>query len=308
MAHLSTMTPKALDEWVTERYIKVWDERYKWRIYTELCEVTNSNRAFEEYWEVSGLGTFALKVEGNAIQYDDPVEGLRKRVTFSVYGLGYRVTEEMRDDDRWDVVTAAADDLANSGMDHQERLAHEPWNEAFVNTNFSALDGVAMISTSHTSLKGGGTRSNRLNPDADLSDSSMEAMLTMMQLTVDDQGRYIPFRPNLAVFHPNEQWEFARITDSQYRPGTADNDINTMSSSRTGLKGINNGQGDPYLTDTDAWFLMDTRHKPVKWFDRKKLTPDTGTDFDTKDWKKTMHYRAGVATITWEGVAGTSGS
>jgi hypothetical protein len=296
------MSPLALEEWTTKRFLNAYAERKHKRIRDKITKIATSQRAFEEHWEVSGLGTFALVGEGSPIPYDVPVQGNRRRIFHLKYGLGYRVTEEMRDDDRWDVVTAMADDLIESGMDHQERIAHAPWNDAFAGASFATLDDVAFVSTSHTSLKGGGTRSNRLSPDADIAPETVEALLTQASLTVDEQGRFIPFDPDCLLTHPNQQWEVRRIFESTLRPGTADNDTNVLT-----------GMGkefifSPYLSDTDAWFMFQRKYMMVLWYDRKKMTTQTGADFDTKDTKTTVHYRAGQGVPKWEGVFGTSGN
>lgn len=302
--HFSTMTPEALAEWATDRFLNHFRAHRQKMIFDKIVKRKNSNRAYEEHWEVSGLGTFAVVPEGTPIPYDEPVQGNRARITHTKYGLGYRVTEEMRDDDRWDVVSQMADDLMDAGRDHQERIGHRPWNTAFDTTTYTTLDGAAFISTTHTSLKGGGTRSNALSPAADLTPEAVEALLTQASLMVDEQGRYIPFNPTNLFTHVNNRWEAERIFESQYRPFSADNDINVLANNRLGT----NMLFSPYLTDTDAFFLFDREAMMVLWFDRKKMTPATGTDFDTQDVKTTVRYRAGVGVPKWEGVFGSQGA
>jgi hypothetical protein len=296
------MTPEALEEWATKRFLNAFSNRREKMIRNKVTKIASSQRAFEEHWEMSGLGTFALIPEGGPVPYDVPVQGNRRRLFHMKYGLAYRVTEEMREDDRWDVVTAMADDLIDSGMDHQERIAHGPWNDATAGSSFVTLDGVAFVSTAHTSLKGGGTRSNRLSPDADLAPESIEALLTQARLTVDEQGRFLNFRPTTLLTHPNQEWEAQRILESSLRPGTADNDTNVLN--RLGIKTIFS----PYLTDTDAFFMFDEAALNVLWFDRRKMTTKTGSDFDSDDVKTKVTYRASVAVPKWEGCYGTSGA
>lgn len=300
--HVTTMSPEALEEWATKRFLNAFKNRRERMTMDKVTRKETSQRAFEEHWEISGLGTFAYIPEGAPVPYDVPTQGNRRRVFHQKFGLGYRVTEEMRDDDRWDVVTAMSDDLMDSGMDHRERIAHGPWNDATAGSSFVCLDGVAFVSTSHTSLKGGGTRSNRLSPDADLAAESVEALLTQMRLTVDEQGRQLNFKPTTFLSHPNQEWEAARIFESVNRPGTMDNDKNVLSN--LGLKFVFS----PYLTDTDAWFMFDEEHLNVLWYDRKAMAPSRGTDFDTGDVKMKITYRASVAVPKWEGVAGTAGA
>lgn len=300
--HATTMTPEALEEWTTARFLNHYRSKRQAMIRDKITKIQTSNRAFEEHWEVSGLGTLSLIGEGMPIPYDEPVQGNRRRIFHLTYGLGYRVTQNMKMDDRWDVVSAMNDDLLDSATDHRERIAHAPWNDAFAGASYLTLDGQPFVSTSHTSLKGGGTRSNRLNPDVELSPEGVEALMTQAELTVDEQGRFIPFKPSKLFTHPNNRWEAMRIFESQGRPGTQLNDMNTLST--MGVDFVFS----PYLSDTDAWFLFDPETFMVLWYDRMKPTPDTGSDFDTKSTKITLHYRAGCGVPKWEGVFGSSGA
>src|SRR3990167_9983112 len=57
-----------------------------------------SKRAYEEAAYASGLGLFAHKPEGEAITYDDLLQGPTKRWVHKTYALGVRITEELIDD------------------------------------------------------------------------------------------------------------------------------------------------------------------------------------------------------------------
>lgn len=303
MATFSGTVNEALEEWTTERFMNRYADRREGLIYPRIMRVESSNRAWEEAWEVSGLGTFVLKPEGSPVAYDDPVQGNRTRISHQNFALGFRVTEEMRDDDRWDVISKMPEDLADSGMDHQERLAHGVYNDAAAGATYTGLDGQALLSTTHTQLKTGGTRSNRLTTA--LTVAGLEATRTQARLTQDENGRQIPFFPNLLLIHPDERHNAEVLLESEFAPfvsgdTVAKNDINTMASSRSGITPIDS----PYLNDTNDWFLLDTSAVDVRWFNRKGMDRDTGTDFDTKDMKFTASYRAGVGFWKWEGVWG----
>lgn len=302
MAHFTTMTPEALERWTTARHLNRYAGKRAARVYTKVNNVESSDGAFEEEWEVSGLGTLSLIPEGTAVAYDQPVQGNRTRITHRKFGLGYRVTEEMQQDDKWKVVSRMADDLLDSSEDHRERLGHAIWNDAFTGTTYTGLDGVALCATTHTSLKGGGTRSNAAATPADLAPESVEALLSQARLTVDDQGRYLDFKPRTLFCHTNNEWEAQRIFESTQRPGTADNDINTMN--RLGMSMIFS----PYLTDTDMFILLDLASSDIKFYDRIKPTTKVGTDFDTSDMKTKLSYRAGVGFYSWGGVFGSAGA
>lgn len=301
MATLTTMIPEALEEWATDRFFNRYASLRERTIYTQLLRVDNTNRGFEEAWEVSGLGTFATKSEGAPIKYDDPVQGNRTRISMQTFALGGRVTMEMREDDRWDIVQRLPNDLADSARDHQERLAHNPINDAFTGTTFTGLDGLSLCNTAHTSLKQSATRSNQLSPGVDLSHAGLEDILTLAATLTDEQGRIIHFNPTRLLVAPANRYQAERILETDKQPGSADNDINTMNSSRTGMMPVVS----PYLDSDDDWFVLDPERHDVRYFARKDVTTQTSQDPDTLDMKFTAHYRAGVGFWKWEGFFGS---
>src|SRR6266478_685385 len=70
--------------------------------------VDDSERAYEEELKVAGLGIMVPKPEGTATAFDDPIIGSALRFTHSSYGLGFRVTREMFDDDLYDIMNNMA--------------------------------------------------------------------------------------------------------------------------------------------------------------------------------------------------------
>jgi hypothetical protein len=267
--------------------------------YTKFFKQETSTKAFEDTFKVAGLGTFVLKAEGTPISYDDPVQGPRRRVTHSTYALGFRVTEEMMDDDQHGIVSQMPKDLGDSLRDHQEQVAAQVFNTAFVATSFTTMDNVALCSDAHVELRTGATVSNELTPGVALSHAGIESMLIQINTTDNDQGRPIMLTPKNLIIHPNDFYEAQRLLESQHQPGSADNDINTLN--RLGVEIC------PYryLTDTDNWFIQSSEHK-LTWYNRKKPTMDSSSDSQTKDKLFDMRYRASVAAWDWFGINGSS--
>src|SRR5215471_3051082 len=59
---------------------------------------------FFEDLRVASLGTFTGKAQGSPITYDLPVEDTKVRYTPYTFGLGYRITEEMQEDELYGLV------------------------------------------------------------------------------------------------------------------------------------------------------------------------------------------------------------
>ena len=299
MATFRGLLPELLEPWVSEVFFK-----FLTRIpleFTQILKIKTSDKAFEDVFKVAGLGSFILKPEGTPISYDDAVQGARRRYTHSTYGLGFRVTDEMMQDAMHGIISQMPEDLADSARDHQETVAWQPFNTAFVTTTFTTLDTAALCSTAHTELKTGATVSNELNPGVALSHTGLESMLTQIRQTDNDQGRPVKLSPRWLLIHPDNEWEAARILDSTQEPNTNENQTNTMHRSKIGLTAF----VARYLTDSDDWFVVSDEHK-VTWWNRKTLDTDESTDTQTKDRLFDARYRASVAPIDWFGLNGSS--
>lgn len=270
-------------------------------IYSKILKVKKSTGAFEDAFKVAMLGTFVLKPEGTPISYDQPVQGPRRRVTNATYALGVRFTEEMRDDEQYGIFEKVTRDLADSARDHKEVLAHGPFNFAFATTHYTTMDGAALCSTAHVQLKTGKSDvANELNPGVALSTNGLETMFIQIRKTDNDAGRPIRLSPKFLFIPVELEFVAARLLESTQTVGSADNDINTVSSNRLGISVVSSR----YLTDVDNWFVLSNEHT-VTWYDRKELMRDSYTDPHTKDYMQDARYRCSVAAWEWYGVNGS---
>src|SRR5262245_25646017 len=76
----------------------------------------------------ASLGTWAPKPQGQSIEYDIMDDDTTVRYTPYVYGLGFRATEEAREDDLHDVIMNMSKELAYGGM-HQFEIGRASCRE-----------------------------------------------------------------------------------------------------------------------------------------------------------------------------------
>lgn len=300
MATTTFQFPELLEPFVTDIFFNKLNMIPP--IFPQVFNVRGSNRGFEEMLRVAGLGTFADKPEGTPVSYDDPVQGNRVRTVHTTFALGFRVTMEMMDDDQHGIIRQMPSDLADSARDHRENLAFSLFADAFAGATFRGLDGLALCVT-HTNLKTGETQNNALAPGVALSVSGLQSALTNMRTTTNESGRFIQLRPRMLLIHPNEEFNAAQILDSEKLPGSADNDINSVRSSRIGVSALMS----QYLTDTTDWFLLaEKMQHSLTWWNRKDVTMERSRDAQTKDQLFDSHYRASIAVYDWRGVVGSA--
>lgn len=243
-----------------------------------------AGRNYFDDLQVASLGTFAEKPEGEPVQYDTPVQGNTVRYSPYSFGLGFRITEEMQEDDLYGVMVRMTRQLSMAAMHAMEVQGHRPLNNGFSTTGgtghlAAGFDSLALFSTAHVLLRGG-TRANRATTDLDLSVTAIEQAYDLMETWVNHSGMPMPSKASLLVVPPQLKWIAKEITESELKPYTANNEINPLGGE--GLKYM----VDHYLTDSDAWFLLGPKaqHDVNVWIRREpKFT--VGDDFDTGDAK-----------------------
>ncbi len=266
-----------------------------------------STKRFEDRIRAAGFGTFQTKAEGGAVAFDDPIEGVRRRSAHSVFGLGYRATWEAIEDDQWDILDGMPSDLGDAARDHQERTAWAVENDGFSGSSFTGLDALSLYNTAHTSLRPGvGTQSNSLTPALALGVAGLEAAMTAARSTLSEEGRQVNVMLKKLLYHPNLQHAAYTLLNTEYRPGTADNDRSTVVSTRSGITPVED-QGVPYLTSQTAWSVHSGgRKESLLWYDRAQLFFERGRDAVTFDQLHWAAYRAHAAIGEWRGHFGSN--
>lgn len=268
--------------------------------YTSVINTKKSRRAYEEEYKVAGLGSMFQKAEGAVYTFDEPLSGDTIRYTHLTYGLGYRVTEEMMEDDLYGIMKKMSSELARSAHLNKEVHGHAPYNNAF-DSNFPGLDGQPLISASHP-LLGGGTLSNLVTGDFSL-DALQEAVELFENLT-DDRGFKVLMKPKRLLHSPSNIWEVNKVLGSEYEPNTSDNNINVVRS-KYGIT----PHLDHYFTDSDAWFLVaDTKELDVKMWIRVDDQFRNSDDPLNGDAIFTVRHRHSNGHGDFRGVVGSAGA
>jgi hypothetical protein len=300
---------KALWPGVNKWYGKAYDEFPK--EYTDLFEVFNSTKAFEEDVGVTSFGLLIKKPEGAAVEYDTEKQAFITRYAHTAFALGFIVTEEAFDDDQYMVIgEKKAKGLAFSVNQTIETLGANVYNRAF-NTAFLGGDGATLVasaggggSTSHPNYAGG-TWTNGPSTAADLSEASLEqACIDIMRFT-NDRGLKIQAIPQSLHIAPDNVFEADRILNSSGRVGTNNNDLNSLKNMGKFPKGVFVNH---YFTDPDAWFIRTNIPDGMKWFWRKQPVFSTDNDWDTNNAKYKTVLRSTAGWTDPRGIYGSPGA
>jgi hypothetical protein len=244
--------------------------------HTQIFETETSDRAFEEEVMLSGFGNARVKSEGGSIVYDNATETFTARYTHETIALGFAITEEAVEDNLYDRISARyTKALARSMANTKQVKAANVLNNAF-NSNFAGGDGVELCSTVHPLVAG--VLSNELVTAADLNETSLEQALIDIAAFVDERGLLISTQGRKLIIPSELQFVAERLTQSQLRVATADNDINALRNMGMIPEGyvVNH-----YLTDPDAFFIKTDIPNGFKLFQRSPIRTSMEGDFDT---------------------------
>ena len=244
--------------------------------HTEIFETETSDRAFEEEVMLSGFGNARVKSEGGSIVYDNATETFTARYTHETIALGFAITEEAVEDNLYDRISARyTKALARSMANTKQVKAANVLNNAF-DSNFAGGDGVELCSTTHPLVAG--TLSNELATAADLNETSLEQALIDIAAFTDERGLLISTQGRKLIIPSELQFVAERLTQSQLRVATADNDINALRNMGMIPEGyvVNH-----YLTDPDAFFIKTDIPNGFKLFQRSPIRTSMEGDFDT---------------------------
>lgn len=292
---------KALYPGVSSWYGKEYDEFPV--EYTDLFETYQSRRAWEEDVGTSGFGLLSVKPEGMPITYQSEQQAFTTRYTHVNYASGFIVTEEMFEDDLYDIVAEKrARSLAFSTRQTKEVVGANIYNRAF-NSSYTYGDGSALIVSSHPNVSGG-TWSNVLATPANLSEVALEQSCIDIAKFTNDAGLRIAIMPQSIIIPVDLQFEAERILKSQYRIGTSNNDINALVSMGKFPGGIKMNH---YLTSTTAWFIRTNCPDGMKHFVRKDDTFAEDNDFDTANAKFKVQGRYSFGNTDPRAIYGTAG-
>ena len=271
--------------------------------HTEIFDLENSDRAFEEEVMLGGFGNAEVKPEGSGVVYEQAQETITARYSHETVALAFSLTEEAVEDNLYDKIsTRYTKALARSMANTKQIKAANVLNRAF-NSSFLGGDDKELCATDHPTLSG--TQKNELSTAADLNETSLEQMLIDIADMKDERGMKIALRGMKMIIPVNLQFTAERLMKSAGRQGTADNDINAVRSMGMVPQGyvVNN-----FLTDTDAFFIKTDAPNGLKMFTRAPIRTAMEGDFDTGNVRYKARERYSFGFSDWRGIFGSPGA
>ena len=271
--------------------------------YDRIFTKHDSKLALERTAEMRFLGLAQLKTEGGQTSFDN---GAGERFVYnqehSEIALGYAITRKAVDDNLYKTQFHPS----NLGLIESFQQTKEIYGANILNTatTYNANvggDGVALCSTAHPI--DGSTVANRPTTDVDLNEATLlNGMISIRTNFKDMAGLKVFARGRKLVVPPQLEPVAIRLTKTELRPGTADNDVNAILTTAGGLP--EGYMVNDYLTSPYAWFLL-TNIDGLSYMERVKFETDMQVDFVTDNLLVKGYERYSFGYYNWRSIWGS---
>lgn len=278
-------------------------------IWEKLVTKHESDKAFEKFQGVTEYGLAGVKDQGAGIPYRDKYQGFPREIINVFYGIGSTITYEMLRFDQYNIMEPIPQQLAKSVRRTEETIVHSVLNNGFSTAATPALtaDNLSLFNGAHLLVAATGTtQRNTPATAADLSQTALEQADIDISSFVDDNNLPIVVQARKLIVPKESKLLARKILETEYEVGTGNNTINPVSNARANspLELI----WSPYLTDSDAWFLMTDVPDGIAFTDVDAVMLDRDNDFDTKNLKFSAMRGFGVAPVNYLGFYGSPGA
>jgi len=271
--------------------------------YDKIFTKHDSKMALERTAEMRYLGYAQLKNEGGQTAFDN---GAGERYVYNQehveIALGYAITRKAIDDNLYKTQFAPSNlGLIESFQQTKEIYGANVLNTATTYQNQVGGDGVALCSTAHPI--DGGTVANRPTTDVDLNESTLLNGMIGIRTQFRDQAGLKVFARGRKLVVPAQLEPVAiRLTKTELRPGTADNDVNAILTTAGGLS--EGYMTNDFLTSQYAWFLL-TNIDGLSYMERVKFESDMQVDFVTDNLLVKGYERYSFGYYNWRSIYGS---
>ena len=258
----------------------------------KLYGMEKSGKAVEYDYAIGGIGD--LEEFTGTIPYTDFEGQYRVSYTHKEWVKGMKIERKLVDDDLYSVINRRPQQLAVSAKRTREKHGASTFNSAFNTSVFAGGDAKALCASDHTWVGTATTQSN-IGTTA-LSKTSLATARLAMRDYLDETDNLVTAMGDTLVVPPELEQTAWELMASDKVVDSGDNTANFW-------KGRYKVVVWDYLSDSNNWFLIDSRYAKMflKWFDRIGVEFNKDKDFDTyvAKWSVYTRYSYGFSDWTW---------
>jgi hypothetical protein len=269
------------------------------RVFTKF----DSKMALERTAEMRYLGLAQLKTEGGQTSFDNNAgERYVYNQEHNEIGLGYAITRKAIDDNLYKTQFHPSNlGLIESFHQTKEIYAANVLNTATTYNASVGGDGVALCSTAHPI--DGQTIANTPATQVDLNEATLlNGQISIRTNFRDQAGLKMFSRGRKLIVPPTLEPVAIRLTKTELRPGTADNDVNAILSTAGGIP--EGYMVMDFLTSNFAWFVL-TNIAGLAYMDRVAFETDMQVDFVTDNLLVKGYSRYSLSYFNWRALWGS---
>jgi phage major head subunit gpT-like protein len=269
--------------------------------YDKIFTKHESKMALERTAEMRFLGLAQLKTEGGQTSFDNAAgERYVYNQEHTEIALGYAITRKAIDDNLYKTQFMPS----NLGLIESFQQTKEIYGANVLNTatTYNAAiggDGKALVASDHPI--DGSTVSNYAT--VELNESTLLNAMIAVRTNFKDQAGLKVFARARKLIVPTALEPVAiRLTKTELRPGTSDNDVNAIMMTSGGLP--ESYMVSDFLTSTSAWFLL-TNIDGLSYMERVKFESDMQVDFVTDNLLVKGYERYSFGYYNWRSIYGS---
>ena len=269
--------------------------------YDKIFTKHESKMALERTAEMRFLGLAQLKTEGGQTAFDNSAgERYVYNQEHTEIALGYAITRKAIDDNLYKTQFMPSNlGLIESFQQTKEIYGANILNTATTYNGAVGGDGKALVASDHPI--DGSTVSNYAT--VELNESTLLNAMIAVRTNFKDQAGLKVFARARKLIVPTALEPVAiRLTKTELRPGTADNDVNAIMMTSGGLP--ESYMVSDFLTSTSAWFLL-TNIDGLSYMERVKFESDMQVDFVTDNLLVKGYERYSFGYYNWRSIYGS---
>jgi len=220
---------------------------------------------------VSEYNSSTAEGEPAAIKYSNFSQLYEKTFTHKEYADGMAIERKLFDDDQSGIIKRRAQQFGDKFNNTVAYHKASVFNNAF-SADYVGGDSVAMCSASHPLSKRNANTWSNAGSTAFSYDAVTATQILGLNMT-DDKDLPLPIIYDTVIVPNGLRTTALEILKAVNKPGTADNDASAIQEDRPLQLVIS-----PWLSDSDNWFMADSRLAPqhLLWFWR--VNPEVDLD------------------------------
>jgi hypothetical protein len=272
-------------------------------LWKEIYSQHRSDKAVEYEMEMQGLPLAQIKADGSPVASATMQQAYETSYVNQYYGISFQITRAAIMDNLYQSeFPQQAMQLRNSLDTLKNVNGAFIFNNAFTSAS-TVSDGQPLCSTQHPISTG--TLANTFANGVQFNEAAVEDAITLIKSWANVAGLKINMNSIKALVPQSRAFDAARIFKSEFRTGTANNDINAIFHDKYMPGGYVVNQ---FITNPNYWFILTDEANGFKYYLRENLDIDFITDVVTDNVTVRAIERYAFGCSNWRAVFGSTGA